>query len=144
MQVLLLKLTESTCGCCEMLFATECRGFHAAERGDGVSTLGSPHRPALSRPAKRLSLCVRPGLGEKDHIIAPWPRSLCSPVHNFLTTRKCLGLFCLFVCLFEFHPKVFFYNHAAKLNSECYKKQKNKKNTTTLYIMILGEFTQVL
>lgn len=97
MQVLLLKLTVSTWGCCEMLFATECRGFHAAERGDGVSALGSPHRAALSRSVKRLRLCVRPGLGEKDHIIAPWPMALCSPAHHFSTTRKCHGLFLLFV-----------------------------------------------
>lgn len=105
MQVLLLELTESTCGCCEMLLATECRGFRAVERGDRVSMVGSPHRPALSWSAKRLSLCVRPGLGEKDRIIAPWPVSLCSLVHNFLTTRKCHGFFlfvCLFVCVFSF------------------------------------------
>lgn len=93
MQVLLLKLTESTCGCCEMLLATEYRGLHAAERGDRVPTVGLPHRPALSCSAKRPSLCVRPGLGQKDHIIAPWPMSVCSPVHNFLTTRKYRGLF---------------------------------------------------
>lgn len=116
MQVLLLKLTESTCGCCEMLFATECRGLHAVERGDRVPTVGSPHRPALSCSAKRPSLCVRPGLGQKDHIIAPWPMSVCSPVHNFLTTRKYRGLFfyLFLVCLsfgcfffFLFHPKSF-------------------------------------
>lgn len=105
MQVLLLKLTESTCGCCEMLLATECRGFHAVERGDRVSMVGSPHRPALSRSAKRLGPCVRPGLGEKGHIIAPWPVPLCSPVDNILTTRKCHG--CFFFFFFLIPPRGF-------------------------------------
>lgn len=43
--------------------------FSVALRGDRVSTVGSSHRLALSRPAQRLAPCVRPGLGEKGYII---------------------------------------------------------------------------
>lgn len=76
---MLHRSTESICGCCGMLSATAHRGFHAAHRGDRVSVVGSPHRPALSRPAKRRTPCVRPGLGEKGYIMAPWPLLLpCS------------------------------------------------------------------
>lgn len=79
MQVKLHKLTESTCGCCGTLLATVHRGFRAAQRGDRVSMVGSPHRPALSRPVERRAPCVRPGLGEKGYIMGPWPLPLpCS------------------------------------------------------------------
>lgn len=47
------------------------------------STVGSSHRPALSRPAQRLAPCVRPGLGEKDYIIGPWPLTFPCSVPNF-------------------------------------------------------------
>lgn len=79
MRVELHKLTESTCGCCGTLSATALRDFHAAQRGDRVSVVGSPYRPALSQPAERRAPCVRPGLGEKGYIIGSWPLPLpCS------------------------------------------------------------------
>lgn len=102
MQVLLLKLTESTCGCCEMLLATVHRGFHAAQRGDRVSMVGSPHRPALSQPAQRRAPCVRPGLGEKGYIMGPWPLPLpCSS--QLFRHKKMSGMEYFF--FFNFTPK---------------------------------------
>lgn len=54
-----------------------------APKGDRVSTVGSSHRPALSRPAQRLAPCVRPGLGEKGYIIGPWPMTFPCSVPTF-------------------------------------------------------------
>lgn len=82
--------------CCWMLSATAHRAFHAAQRGDRVSTVGSTHRPALSR---RRAPCVRPGLGQRGYIMGPWPlllpcsSQLYSPQENvrdgvFNFTRK--------------------------------------------------------
>lgn len=101
MRVTLHKLTESTCGCCETLLATVHRGFHAAQRGDRVSMVGSPHRPALSQPAERRAPCVRPGLGEKGYIIGPWPLPLpCSS--QLFHHKKMSGMEAFF---FYFSPK---------------------------------------
>lgn len=83
---MLHKLTKSTSGCCGMLLVTVHRGFHAVQRGDRVSMVGSPHRPALSQPAERRSPCVRPGLGEKGYIMGPWPLPL--PCSSQLFQRK--------------------------------------------------------
>lgn len=109
MQVLLLKLTESTCGCCETLFATVHSGFHAAQRGDRVSMVGSAHRPALSQsarlPASDLALERRAILWGLGPFLSP-------VVHNFFTTRKPQGWIFFF---FQIHPKISLSNHAYEL-----------------------------
>lgn len=86
MCMMLHKLTESTCGCRGTLSVTAHMGFHAVPRGDRVSVVGSPHRPALSQPAERRAPCVRPGLGEKGYIMGPWPLPL--PCSSQLFQRK--------------------------------------------------------
>lgn len=98
MQVLLLRLTQSTCGCCEILLATVHRGFHPAQRGDRVSMLGSPHRPALSQPAQHWAPCVRPGLGEKGYIMGLWPMPL--PCSSQLFHHKKMSGTDFFCCYF--------------------------------------------
>lgn len=132
MQVLLLKLTESTCGCCEMLLATVHRGFHAAQRGDRVSMVGSPHRPALSQPAQRRAPCVRPGLGEKGYIMGPWPLPL--PCSSQLFRHKKMWYFFFF---FLFHPKISLSNHASELLAQAAGKITNpvvSRNTSALSV----------
>lgn len=97
------KLTESICSCCGTRSATVHRGFHAAQRGDRVSMLGSPHRPALSRPAERRAPCVRPGLGEKGYIMGPWPQPL--PCSSQLFHHKKMSGMEFFFFFFNFTPK---------------------------------------
>ena len=103
MQVMLHKLTESTCGWCGTLSATVHRGFHAEQRGDRVPVVGSPHRPALSQPAACRAPCVRPGLGEKGYIIGPWPLPL--PCSSQLFHHKKMEAMEFY--FFNFTPKLF-------------------------------------
>lgn len=131
MQLMLHRSTESICGCCGMLSATAHRGFHAAHRGDRVSVVGSPHRPALSRPAKRRTPCVRPGLGEKGYIMAPWPLLLpCSS--QLFHHKKMSGMEFFF---FKFHPQIFlFCSRVLALGSRSWRTQHPvlSRNTSAL------------